>query len=66
MRTIKKYKNRKFYCSTTHKYVSLKDLKTLFDTNEPILVLCAQTKQDITQYAKDSAEYFTKYPTGRF
>lgn len=49
MVTIKKYKNRKFYCLEDKCYVTLKHMRALINLNQGFRVICSTTKNDITQ-----------------
>ena len=48
MRTIVRYKNRKYYDKQTNRYVSLSNLTELVNQNEKFQVLDYNTKKDLT------------------
>jgi len=48
-RIIKKYPNRRLYDTAISKYVTLNDVKQLVIDKEPVQVLDAKTKEDLTR-----------------
>lgn len=53
MRIIKKYSNRKLYCTKSKVYVTMKQL----DLSSEFKVICNVTKKDITKLIKAKESY---------
>lgn len=47
-RLIKKYENRKLYCTTSSAYVTLEKIGSLVREGQNIRVVCNQSQKDIT------------------
>ncbi|MEW5009693.1 MAG: polyhydroxyalkanoate synthesis repressor PhaR [Cycloclasticus sp.] len=48
-RVIKKYPNRRLYDTEVSKYVTLSDVRQLVIDREPVMVIDAKTKEDLTR-----------------
>jgi polyhydroxyalkanoate synthesis regulator protein len=48
MQIIKKYRNRKLYCTKTSKYVTLTDIQALLKNGTELLIIENASKRDIT------------------
>jgi len=66
VRVIKRYSNRKLYCTMTSRYVTLSDITQMVCLNEEIQVIDNATKADITADTLTQAIHETETLTRTF
>jgi len=63
---IKRYANRKLYCTASSRYVTLSDITQMVCLGEDVLVIDNKTKTDITAATLTQAIHETEMMTGTF
>ena len=51
MKIIKRYQNRKLYDTNNHHYITIKELRTLIENKEPLVVIDNSSGANITNRA---------------